>query len=110
VKVEVGGQTVAETTHPVLLFETGLVTRYYIPPQDVNWDLLEATETTSTCPYKGDAVYWKVRGGERDVAWSYPRPVLECPSIRGLIAFFNERVDALYVDGELQDKPRTSWS
>jgi uncharacterized protein (DUF427 family) len=109
VKVVADGKTLAETDHPVLLFETGLVTRYYIPPQDVNWDLLEATDTTSTCPYKGDAVYWKVRGAERDIAWSYPRPVLECPSIRGLIAFFNERVD-LVVDGQREERPVTPWS
>ena len=106
VEVVANGQTVAETDHPVLLFETGHVTRYYIPRQDVNWELLEATPTASTCPYKGDAVYWKARAGEQDIAWSYPRPVLECPTIRGMIAFYNERVDAIYVDGESAAVPQ----
>jgi uncharacterized protein (DUF427 family) len=44
------------------------------------------------------------------VAWSYQDPIGEAPKIRGLIAFFNERVDGLYVDNELQSKPKTAWS
>jgi uncharacterized protein (DUF427 family) len=44
------------------------------------------------------------------VAWSYLDPIPECPKIRGLIAFFNERVDGLYVDGEQQEKPQTAWA
>lgn len=75
-------------------------------------DLLESTETESVCPYKGQATYWRIAGdaSERDVAWAYPNPIAECPRIAGLIAFCNERVDALRVDGELQEKPRTPWS
>ena len=113
VKVVVGGQTIAETRGPHLLFETGLPTRYYIPREDVRIDLLEATETRSRCPYKGEAIYWHPIVGdsqERDIVWSYPEPIAECPKIRGLMAFFNERVDALYVDGELQPRPKTNWS
>jgi uncharacterized protein (DUF427 family) len=112
VRVEIGGQTVADSQRPRLLFETGLPTRYYLPVEDVRMDLLEPTETSSVCPYKGTASYWKLAGDAsgRDVAWSYQEPIAESPKIRGLIAFFNERVDALYVDGELQSKPKTPWS
>jgi uncharacterized protein (DUF427 family) len=112
VRVEIGGQTVAESKQPRLLFETGLPTRYYLPVEDVRMDLLEPTETSSVCPYKGTASYWKVAGDPsgRDVAWSYQNPIGEAPKIRGLIAFFNERVDGLFVDDELQSKPRTAWS
>jgi uncharacterized protein (DUF427 family) len=112
VRVEIGGQVVAESRHPRLLFETNLPTRYYLPVEDVRMDLLEATQTSTVCPYKGTASYWRLRGDPpaRDVAWSYLDPIPEIPKIRGLIAFFNERVDALYVDDELQDKPKTPWS
>ncbi len=58
VKVIVGGEVVAETTRPRLLFETGLPTRYYIPKLDVRLDLLTPTNTSTRCPYKGKASYW----------------------------------------------------
>jgi uncharacterized protein (DUF427 family) len=112
VRVEIDGQTVAETRRPRLLFETNLPTRYYIPKLDVRLDLLQPTDTVTACPYKGTARYWKPRSaGEnaRDVAWSYPAPIPECPKIENLVAFFNERTD-IYVDGELQPRPKTAWS
>src|ERR1051326_4643962 len=62
VRVEIDGQTLAESTRPQLLFETGLPTRYYLPIEDVRMDLLEPTETSSVCPYKGSAAYWRLRG------------------------------------------------
>jgi uncharacterized protein (DUF427 family) len=106
VRVEIGGVVVAETRRPVLLFETGLRTRYYIPKQDVRMDLLQPTPTVSRCPYKGVARYWSgPLGGSmiQDVVWSYPAPIPECPKIENLLSFYNERVD-LYVDGVLQDR------
>ena len=112
VRVVIGGETVAETRRPRLLFETGLPTRYYIPRADVHMDLLEPTGTLTRCPYKGQAVYWTVEAGGtvvKDAVWSYPFPIPECPKIEQLLAFFNERVD-LYVDGELQPRPKTPWS
>ena len=112
IRVEIGGQVVADSLRPTLVFETGLPTRYYLPVEDVRMDLLEPTETASACPYKGQASYWRMAGdaAERDVAWTYQQPIAECPKIAGLIAFFNERVDTLQVDGEVQAKPRTRWS
>jgi uncharacterized protein (DUF427 family) len=112
VRVEIDGQTVAETRRPRLLFETNLPTRYYIPKVDVRMDLLQATDTSTVCPYKGQARYWRPRsteGSATDVAWSYPTPIPECPKIENLVAFFNERTD-IYVDDELQPRPETPWS
>ena len=113
VKIVVGGEVVAETSRPRLLFETGLPTRYYIPKLDVRLDLLTATNTTTRCPYKGKASYWsvKVNGKEfTDIVWGYPAPIPECPKIENLLSFYDEKVDAVYVDGELQPKPVTPWS
>lgn len=113
VRVEFAGVTVADTRRPVLLFETGLPTRYYIPPSDVRRELLVPSSTTTRCPYKGEANYHSVRVGEalyEDAAWYYRYPIPECPKIEGLICFYNERVDALYVDDVLQERPVTPWS
>jgi len=113
VRVVVAGETVAETRRPRLLFETGLPTRYYLPKADVRMDLLEPTATVTQCPYKGKASYWSARVRDavvEDIAWSYPFPIPECPKIEQLVAFYNERVEALYVDGELQPVPQTPWS
>ncbi|HEV2139807.1 MAG TPA: DUF427 domain-containing protein [Candidatus Dormibacteraeota bacterium] len=107
VRVEINGQVVAETRRPVLLFETGLQTRYYIPKQDVRMDLLEPTDTLSRCPYKGVARYWSARLGDetfKDIVWSYPAPIPECPKIENLLSFYNERVD-MYVDGVRLERP-----
>ncbi len=109
VKVVIGGVTVAETKRPFLLFETGLPTRYYIPVADANMTHLTSTNNHTRCPYKGIASYWNVSVGDKvykDLVWSYPDPIPECPKIKGLLCFFNEKVD-LYVDGELQERPET---
>jgi uncharacterized protein (DUF427 family) len=112
VRVEVGGQVIAETKRPVVLYETGLPTRYYIPKLDVRMDLLEPTHTVSHCPYKGDAVYWTLGVGSTtypDFVWSYPHPIPEIPKIEDLLCFYNEKVD-LYVDGVLQERPVSPFS
>ncbi len=102
VRVEAGGVTLAETSKPTLLFETGLSTRYYLPRTHVRMDLLVPSETATHCPYKGEARYWSLRdGGAADIAWSYTTPLPESQKIAGLVAFYTERVD-LYVDGVLQ--------
>lgn len=113
VRVVLGGETVAESRSPRLVIETGHLLRYYLPRQDVRMDLLEPSSTTSRCPYKGKAVYWTAKiAGEtyEDTVWSYEEPVPECPKIKDLMCFFNENVDALYVDGEQQVVPKTKWS
>src|SRR5713101_2854310 len=107
VKVVLGGQVVAETRQPRLLFETGLRTRYYIPKVDVRMDLLEPTSTVTQCPYKGNATYWSARIGDHvypDIVWSYPFPIPECTKIQNLLAFYNEKTE-IYVDGELEKAP-----
>ena len=112
VEVKINGVTIADTRSPRLLFETHLPTRYYIPMEDVCMDLLTPTETHTRCPYKGIASYWTARVGDeelKDIVWSYPDPIEECPKIEGLLCFFNEKVD-IVVDGEPQERPITKWS
>lgn len=101
VRVETDGVTLADSSNPRFLFETGLPVRTYIPRTHVRMDLLVPSETVTHCPYKGRARYWSVRLGERllpDLAWSYAAPLPESQKIAGLVAFYDEKVD-LHVDG-----------
>jgi uncharacterized protein (DUF427 family) len=112
VKVSVNGEVVAETDRPVVLFETGLPPRYYIPPEDVRKDVLVPSDRHTQCPYKGIASYHSVEVGgetEENVIWHYPEPIAAAEKIRGNLSFFNEKVD-LEVDGEPQERPQTQWS
>jgi uncharacterized protein (DUF427 family) len=112
VRVQLDGVTIAESTSPRLLFETGLPVRYYLPKPHVRMDLLELTDTVTHCPYKGQAQSWSIRAGERlyeNLAWSYPTPLPESEKIAGLIAFYNEKVD-LFVDGVQQERPATKFA
>lgn len=112
VRVEVDGTTVAESKRPVLLFEEPLPVRYYLPEEDVRTELLEPSDASSLCPYKGKARYWSLRLGDqvkKNLVWGYPDPIPENPRIKDLLCFFNERVD-LWVDGEPLPRPVTPWS
>ena len=108
-----GGQVVADTRRAVFLFETGLPTRYYIPAEDLAPGILLPSDTQTACPYKGRASYRSVRVGgtdHADLVWTYEEPIPECARIAGLLSFYNEKVDAIMVDGETVAKVPTKWS
>ena len=112
VRVEVAGVPVADSTHPRVLFETGLPPRFYLPQPHVRLDLLEPSDRVTHCPYKGQARYWSVRVGDTlhpDLAWSYPAPLPESQKVAGLVAFWDEKVD-VFVDGVHQERPKTPFS
>jgi uncharacterized protein (DUF427 family) len=105
IEVTLGGEKLAATDRAVVLAETGMVPRYYLPREDVRTELLHATSTRTTCPFKGEAEYWsaEVAGDvHEDVVWSYASPIPEAAGIAGLMCFYNERVD-LTVDGVPQN-------
>ena len=90
VRIELDGELVAESDRPLLLFETSIPTRFYLPREDVVAEL-EPGDRQTACPYKGRATHWSV-GGHRNVAWSYEDPLEEAVAIRGMVAFYDERV------------------
>ena len=113
-RVEVGldGTVLASTDRALVLLETHLPVRYYVPGEDVAGTLLTPSRTRSTCAYKGTATYLSTADGEpggRDIAWTYRRPLDDALRVRDHVAFWNERTD-LRVDGELQRRPVTPWS
>jgi uncharacterized protein (DUF427 family) len=94
VRVEVDGVVVAESERPVLLDETGLPTRYYLPRDDVRMDLLRATSFHTQCPFKGEASYWSLDldGTTHDgIVWSYETPLPGAEAIAGLLCFYPDR-------------------
>jgi uncharacterized protein (DUF427 family) len=112
VEVVVDGEKVAESDRPVLLDETGLPTRYYLPRDHVRTDLLNPTNRETTCPFKGEASYWALELGDEvhdNLVWSYETPIPDAEGIKGLMSFYNERVD-IFVDGELLPRPETPYS
>jgi uncharacterized protein (DUF427 family) len=108
VRVSIGGKPVAESRRAKVLFEAGLPPRWYFPREDVRMELLDDSDKQTTCAYKGFASYWSV-GDEDDIAWTYLDPLHDALPVKGMIAFFNERVD-LEVDGEQLERARTQWS
>jgi uncharacterized protein (DUF427 family) len=107
VQIEVDGITVADTHSPVLLFETTLPARFYLPKTDVRMDLLTPNNDSTQCPYKGTARYWNLDTGTTtypSFVWSYPFPTAESAKIAGLVSFYNEKVD-LFVDEMPLERP-----
>jgi uncharacterized protein (DUF427 family) len=113
VRVEIEGVVLAESNSPVLVFETGLPTRYYLNPTEVDFSHLTPTDTVTGCPYKGTTSgYWTAEIGGRnypDIAWTYSFPTRQLLPITGLIAFYNEKVDHI-VDGMRLERPVTHFS
>lgn len=113
VRVELDGVVLAESRSPVMVFETGLPTRYYINPTEINFGHLVPSDTVTACPYKGTTSrYWSVRIRGTvypDLAWAYDFPTRQLQPITGLAAFYNEKTD-IYVDDVRQQRPSTKFS
>ena len=112
VEVSLDGVLLASSRSPVLLFETGLPTRYYLPREDVRFEVLTPSAARSHCPYKGDADrYWDVAGHPdgAGLAWSYSRPFPAVQRIQDRVAFYDELVDVT-VDGVRQPRPVSPFS
>lgn len=110
VRVELEGVLLAESSAPVMVFETGLPTRYYLDRSSVDFSHLRPSDTETACPYKGrTSAYWSVAIGDTvhaDLAWTYDFPTRQVLPIAGLVAFYDEKVDVT-VDGVPQPRPVT---
>ena len=113
VRIEYDGTVLAESSRTVMVFETGLPTRYYFDRLDVHFEHLRSSDTETSCPYKGTtSAYWSVVTGDRlidDLAWAYDFPTRQLLPIAGLVAFYNEKLDVV-VDGVRLERPVTTFS
>ncbi|MCZ4121907.1 DUF427 domain-containing protein [Streptomyces sp. H39-S7] len=91
VRVVRDGQLLAESSRPLELRETGCPVRYYLPPEDVRTELLVASDTTTHCPFKGDASYWSVPGAA-DLVWAYHEPKDDVAAIKDHFCFYDTEV------------------
>jgi len=105
------GALLAESSRAMVLFESNLPPRWYLPREDVPAEL-HPSDTVTRCPYKGAATYWSVSIGGHltpDIVWCYESPFPEASRIAGLLAFYDERVD-VELDGVPQERPESPWS
>jgi uncharacterized protein (DUF427 family) len=96
--VSAGGKVIADTRNALALREANYPVVYYIPRRDANLSLLERTEHTTYCPFKGDCSYYSIPvGGDRaqNAVWTYESPYPSVAAIAGHLAFYPDRVDAL---------------
>ena len=103
VRVMFGGETIADSRRVKLMHEKGYLPVYYFPRSDVRMDLLEATDHTTHCPFKGEASYWSVKVGDRvaeNAVWGYPEPLEDAPPLAGYLAFYWNKMDAWYEEDE----------
>ncbi|MBV8789678.1 MAG: DUF427 domain-containing protein [Mycobacterium sp.] len=106
-RVAINGATLVDTEDTMILFETALEPRLYVDPSHVRTDLLQPSQTSSYCNYKGFAKYWSFGLDDLvlpDVAWCYPDPPPESLPIKGFLSFDDARVDVL---AELPLRPRS---
>ena len=112
VRVELDGVVLADADSAVMVFETGLPTRFYLSRTEVDFGHLIPADTVTSCPYKGmTSGYWSVRVGETvhpDLAWSYDFPTRQLLPIAGMIAFYNEKVD-IELAGQRLERPKTHF-
>jgi uncharacterized protein (DUF427 family) len=108
VVVGIDGQVVADTQRAVMLLETMIPPRWYVPREDVRLDLLTPSESHTICAYKGQASYWSYRDTP-DIVWTYDDPQHEAAPVRGLLSFYAEHTDYV-IDGERIPRPVTEWS
>jgi uncharacterized protein (DUF427 family) len=101
VVVGVNGLIVADTTAALTLQESTYPAVQYVPLADVKPDLLKRTETSTYCPFKGDASYYTLTlpdGDLTDVIWTYEQPHEAVAAIAGHVAFYTDRVEMVVVD------------
>lgn len=103
IRVMFNGVLIADTNRAYRILETSHPPTYYIPPEDVSLSFLMSSRHSTFCEFKGMAVYWTLKVGERtseNAAWSYPLPSARYLKLKNHISFYASRVDECYVDEE----------
>jgi len=103
IRVVFNRMTIADTHRSYRVLETSHPPVYYIPGEDIRMEFLKPVFGGSFCEWKGRAQYYDVVVKDRtaeQAAWSYPDPPPDYEAIRDFPAFYPDRMDACYVDGE----------
>lgn len=100
IKVSVAGETIADSVDVIKVEEDGSPVRYYFPRNDVDMSRLQASATTSQCPFKGVAKYFSILVGDKelkDAIWSYEDPYDEHLALKGRLAFYDDRLPEISI-------------
>ena len=101
VRVRVGDVWVADSRRALVVRETRHDPVIYIPLEDVREDLIEPTDHSTFCPFKGEASYWNIQIGDdslENVIWGYVEPFEEVSGLAGYVAFYEDRVEWSFED------------
>jgi uncharacterized protein (DUF427 family) len=101
--VEFAGRIIAETNRGFRVLETSHPPVYYFPLEDVDTDILTESSLRTGCEWKGTGKYYHLQLNEKyseNAAWYYDKPKKRFREIKNYIAFYPDRVDACYVNGE----------
>ena len=96
VVVRVNGEVVAETDDALTLQESTYPAVQYVPLAAIAPSALTRSDTTTYCPYKGEANYYHLGiGGETidDAIWTYEQPYPAVAQIAGHVAFYPDKAD-----------------
>jgi uncharacterized protein (DUF427 family) len=103
VVVSVAGHKIADSTDALSFHEASYPEVLYIPRKDVDMSLLERTDHSTYCPYKGECSYYSIpAGGERSInaVWTYESPYDAVTQIGEYVAFYRDRVDSFEVSAQ----------
>ena len=96
IRVRLGDEIIADSSRTLRVLETKHDPVVYFPREDVRFELLEASDQTTFCPFKGEASYWTARAGERvedNLVWSYEDPFDEVAGLKDYVSFYPDRVE-----------------
>ena len=114
VRGELAGEVVVDSTRVKLLHESGHLPVYYFPESDLRTDLLEPSDHTTRCPFKGQAAHWSIRVGDHlaeNAVWGYDDPLEDAPPLAGYRAFYWSKLDRWFEeDEEVFVHPRDPYS
>ena len=95
VRVTFKGEVIADSHDAIALEESHHPPVYYLPRKDVKMQRLTRTTPSTHCPFKGDASYFSLVNGPENAVWSYEQPYDEMAAIKGMLAFYPDKVDAI---------------
>ncbi len=99
IRIVSGGLVLADSIRTLRLLETSHPPSYYIPPEDVNLEMVQHSSASSYCEFKGEAAYYDLKTGAKNAAWFYPSPTRAYAGLMNHLAFYPSRVVVQAGDG-----------
>ncbi len=107
VEVYAGDETLADSVRACRVLETASPPTFYLPPEDVNHNLLVSVPGSTHCEWKGKARYFALASDpeRKKVGWTYPEPTRAFESIRGFFSFYPAMLTCLVAGQRVRPQP-----